>query len=247
MRLAARLFTIAITIGLIGCDRSDPPAVPKVAVAAGTATLAGTVTFDGVAPPPARIVEADAAKCHPSAKPVFDDSLVVDAGGGLRNVVVYLVDGPNVPSATATPVVLDQSSCQYSPHVLSVRAGQAMSIRSSDPIQHNVHALRPAANKAFSLPFTSAGQERAVTFAKPEADPPVEVRCDVHPWMRAYVAVFDHPFHAVTGEGGTFKMTGLPAGTYTVAAWHEKFGTKRTTVTVPPSGDAPNVTIRFGT
>ena len=243
------LVGVGATLAGTGCKRDDDaPASPKPEAAAGSAVLSGVVKFDGPVPAPRLITEADAAKCHPGGTPVYDDSLVVDAGGGLRNVVVYVQDGPNVPVPATGPAVLDQSSCQYVPHVLAVRAGRPVTVRSSDPIQHNVHAVRPANNRAFSVPFVSAGQERTVTFARAEAAPPIEVRCDVHQWMRAYVAVFDHPFYAVTGDGGRFELRNLPAGKYTLVAWHERYGEKRQQVTVGEQRVAVRpVEMRFGT
>ena len=248
-RLALVAGLAATTAGLVGC-KGEPEAAPasRPAVVAGSAVVSGTVKFDGTPPALRLIAEADAAKCHPGAKPVYDDSLVVDADGGLRNVVVYVVDGPNVTLPSTRPaVVLDQSSCRYAPHVLAVRAGEPLKLRSSDPIQHNVHAAKPANNKAFSLPFVSAGEERSVTFARAESAPPIEVRCDVHQWMRAYVAVFDHPFYAVTGDGGRFEFKGLPAGKYTLVAWHERYGETRQELTVGTDGSPPSVQFHFGT
>jgi plastocyanin len=251
--LVAVATAVASATVVTGCDREPEQApVVKTEVAAGTGAVAGVVRFDGAVPAPRLIAEADAAKCHPGAAPVYDESLVVDADGGLRNVVVYVQDGPNVPTPGSTPPVLDQAGCRYVPHVLAVRAGQPVTVRSSDPIQHNVHAAKPANNRAFSLPFVAAGEKRAVTFARAEASPPVEVRCDVHQWMRAYVAVFDHPFFAVTGDAGRFELRGLPAGTYTLVAWHERYGEKRIQVTIGGSTGAASAApvaaeFRFGT
>jgi plastocyanin len=238
------LLAVTVLVSCVGCNRDEPSPVARPAVPAGKGVVSGTVRFEGEPKPPRRIEEADAAKCHPGAKPIYDDSLVVDAGGGMRNVVVSVLDGPNVAGASPK-AVLDQASCQYVPHVLAVRAGEPLTLRSSDPIQHNVHASRAGKNKSFSLPFTAAGQEQTVTLPHAEASPPIEVRCDVHQWMRAYVAVFDHPFFAVTGEGGAFTLAGLPAGTYTVVAWHERFGEKRQQVTVG-DGPASPIEFRFG-
>jgi plastocyanin len=220
---------LVMILGISGAGcRKDPELPARPAAAAGTGTIRGVVKFEGGVSQARQITEA---QCHPGAKPVYDDSLVVDADGGLRNVVVYVLDGPNVQLSPAA-AVLDQAECQFVPHVLAVRAGQPVTVRSSDPVLHNVHASKPAYNKPFNLAFPIKGQEMSISFARPEASPPIEVRCDVHQWMRAYVAVFDHPFFAVTGEGGKFAIDKLPAGQYTLVIWHEKYGEKRQQVTV---------------
>lgn len=242
------LVATVLALGAVtGCNRGDdnPTPVTKPVVAAGKGTLAGTVKFDGQPPAPRRIEQATPQTCHPGARPIYDDSIIVDPDGGLRNVVVYVADAPAVEPAPAGPAaVLDQANCQYAPHVLAVRVGRPVTVRSSDPTLHNVHS-RTGLNRSFNLAFRTSGEERTMTFAKPEAGPPVEVRCDVHQWMRAYVAVFDHPFFAVSSDGGRFGLAGLPAGTYTLVAWHERFGEKRRQVTVGEAGAVP-VEFRFG-
>ena len=209
------------------CNRGDEPAAPasKPAAAGGTGVVSGVVKFDGTPPPPAPLGDKE---CCGKPTPVTDESLVVDAAGGVRNVVVYLEDGPNVPTSPAQ-AVLDQQGCRYVPHVVAVRTGQALQVRSSDPTVHNAHADK-GANRPFNFAFTDAGQTKEVTFAKP--DVAFRVRCDVHQWMSAFVAVFDHPFFAVTGDGGAFELTGVPPGTYTLVAWHERYGKKSQQVTV---------------
>jgi plastocyanin len=251
-RLTRNLLPVIVLAfgAMTGCDRGDATApASRPTVAAGDGAVSGTVKFDGPPPAPRRIEQASGQACHSGATPIFDDSVIVDPDGGLRNVVVSVENGPNVESVPATaaagPAVLDQVNCQYVPHVLAVRAGQPVTVRSSDPTLHNVHS-RTGANRSFNLAFRSAGEARTIAFAKPEASPPVEVRCDVHQWMRAHVAVFDHPFFAVTGDGGRFELTGLPAGTYTLVAWHERYGQKRQPVTVTEGGGAIPVEFRFG-
>ncbi|HEX8913462.1 MAG TPA: carboxypeptidase regulatory-like domain-containing protein [Humisphaera sp.] len=213
-----------------GCNR-EQPAPPKPEVAPGKGVVAGVVMFDG---PPAAPKQVGTEKCCDAQTPIYDESLVVDAGGGMRNVVVFLENGPNVPTPASEPVVLDQVKCRYVPHVLAVRTGQTLRLKSTDPTLHNVHG-QSTKNRAFNQSFTAPGESKDVTLAKPEW---FEVRCDVHKWMSAWVAAFDHPFFAVTGEGGRFELKGVPAGTYTLVARHERYGEKRVQVTVPP-GEAP--------
>jgi len=156
-----------------------------------------------------------------------DESLAVDDGGGLRNVIVYVKDGPpvDVPSSA---VVMDQVHCRFSPHVVAVRTGQVLRFHSGDAVPHNVRG-QCQANEPFNFMMASAGQSQDQTFSKPEF---VQVHCDVHPWMNGYVGVFDHPLFAVSGDGGESRIEHLPPGNYTLAAWHERLGTREQPLTI---------------
>jgi plastocyanin len=131
-----------------------------------------------------------------------------------------------VPS---TAVVLDQKGCRYVPHVLGVQVGQPVEVLNSDPTLHNVHAV-PMSNSEFNTGQPLQGMKRAHTFTAREVMVPF--KCDVHPWMHAYIGVLDHPFFAVSGADGSFQLTGLPPGTYTIEAWHETLGARTQTVTI---------------
>jgi plastocyanin len=158
--------------------------------------------------------------CHEGAPTLKEETVVVSDRGGLRNVLVSIEGiGPAAPFAGETPV-LDQVHCRYVPHVLGVTVGQEMIIRSSDDTIHNVHVLADA-NPPMNFAQTSAGQEKRVTFNKPEI---LRSKCDVHPWMSAYIAVMENPFFAVSGDDGEFEIKNVPAGSYKVVAWHEQFG-----------------------
>jgi plastocyanin len=230
---------LVVLLALTGCRKTPVAAAPKPQVPPGKGSIAGIVKFEGVAPAPKPIVESTPSSCHAGAAPILDDSLLVSADGGLKNVVVYIDNGPNI-ATTQPAAVLDQKNCQYTPHVLAVKTGETVTVRSSDPTIHNVHAAT-SVNPPFNLSFTGVGQENRLTFADPES---FTVRCDVHPWMRAYIKVFDHPLFAVTGEDGRFELKGLPPGTYTLVAWHEKLGEKRQQITV--ADDEKSAEFRFG-
>jgi plastocyanin len=149
----------------------------------------------------------------------------------LQNVFVYVKDGLGtlkfpVPPA---PLVLDQKGCQYRPHVFGVQVGQPIEILNSDATLHNIHAW-PMANAEFNKGQALQGMKDTHVFSTREVMVPF--RCDVHRWMNSFVGVLDHPFFAVTGADGSFSLKGLPPGTYTIEAWHEKFGTKTASVTV---------------
>lgn len=159
----------------------------------------------------------------------FDNYVVAD--GGLDNVFVYVKDGlGNYHFDTpAEPVRLDQQGCRYVPHVIGVRAGQPLEVINSDDTMHNVHAL-PDVNREFNFAQHTKGQRNSRTFTAAEVMVPL--KCDLHPWMKAYVGVVDHPFFAVTTGGGRFDLKSLPPGTYTIEAWHAKAGTQTQQVTI---------------
>lgn len=239
---AGWLATLALlTVCATGCDRGETAiAPPRPVVPAGPGVLTGTVRLLGPVPKRQVLTTAD---CHTGGPPITDESVVADDAGRLKNVVVYVKDGPPI-AAPAPTAVMDQVNCRFEPHVLAVRTGQVLRFRSSDPTLHNVHGLCEA-NPAFNLAMGSAGQSSDRTFARPEI---FRVKCDVHPWMTGWVAVFDHPLFAVTGDHGAFEIKGLPPGAYTLVAWHERLGTREQAVTVPaqPAG-AVKVEFRFGT
>ncbi len=209
----------------------------------GTASVTGTVSFTGTAPQmPALNLERECAALHDG--PVMAQKVVVNDGGTLKWVLVYVKDGlPQQDFAPSSePVVLDQEGCQYTPHVFGVQAGQPIQILNSDPLLHNIHAL-PETNRPFNFGMPNQGDERTREFR--EAEVPVRIKCDVHPWMEAWAGVFDHPYFATTGDDGTFQIEGLPAGTYTIEAWHEEYGTQTTTVTVG-DGEAATADFSYG-
>jgi plastocyanin len=207
---------------------------PSVAVAASTVT--GSVTFDGKAPPLKPLtMDADPACAKKHTAPVPSEMLVLGNGNTMANIMVYVSKG--LPAgktwpAPKTPVVLDQKGCQYVPHVMGIMVGQAYKILNSDGILHNLHAL-PKINSGFNKPMPATLKETSATFDKPE--PIFPVKCDVHPWMQAYVGVYTHPFFSVTSTDGKFTISGLDPGTYEITAWHERLGTQTASVTVGAS------------
>jgi hypothetical protein len=204
---------------------------PGVAFAASSIT--GTVSFDGKAPklrPLSMDAEPVCAKKH--SKPVPNEMLVLGKGNTMGNIMVWVSKG--LPAgktwpAPKTPVVLDQKGCQYVPHVMGIMVGQPYKILNSDGILHNIHTL-PKINKSFNKGMPATLKETTTKFAKPE--PVFHIKCDVHPWMSAYMAVFTHPFFSVTSTDGKFTISDLEPGTYEITAWHEKLGTQTASVTV---------------
>ena len=205
---------------------------PGVALAASTIT--GTVSFDGKAPalkPLAMDAEPVCNKAH-GGKPVPNEMLVLGNGNTMGNIMVWVSKG--LPAgktwpAPKTPVVLEQKGCQYLPHVMGIMVGQPYRILNSDGILHNIHTL-PKINPAFNRGQPATVKEMTTTFAKPETL--FQIKCDVHPWMSAYMAVFTHPFYSVTSTDGKFTISGLDPGTYEITAWHERLGMQTAMVTV---------------
>jgi plastocyanin len=205
---------------------------PNVAVAQSTIT--GTVTFAGKAPALRPLDMAAEPICHKKhgGKPAPNEALVLGAGQTMGNIMVWvskgLPAGKTYP-APKTPVTLDQDGCEYKPHVMGIMVGQPYRILNNDGILHNIHTL-PKINPAFNRGQPATVKEMSTTFPKPEAI--FNVKCDVHPWMSAYIAVYTHPFFSVTGTDGKFTISGLDPGSYEISAWHEKLGTQTAQVTV---------------
>jgi plastocyanin len=191
------------------------------------ASISGTVKFEGAAPKPSKIDMSQDAACKGNN---MVENLVV-SNGDLANVFVYVKDG--VGSRTfdvpKTSVTLDQSGCQYHPHVLGVMAGQNIEIKNDDPTTHNIHPT-PKDNREWneSQPPQAAALEKS--FAREEIMLPV--KCNQHPWMKMYVNVVKSPFYAVTGADGKYTITGLPPGDYTIAFVQEKLGEQDQKVTL---------------
>jgi plastocyanin len=204
---------------------------PGAAFAASSIT--GTVTFDGKVPTLKPLtMDADPACAKMHSEPVPSEMLVLGSGNTMGNILVWVSKG--LPSgktwpAPGKPVVLDQKGCQYVPHVMGIMVGQAYRILNSDGILHNVHAL-PKINKGFNRAMPPTVKEASATFDKPEQV--FQIKCDVHPWMSAYVGVFTHPFFSVTGKDGKYTISGLDPGTYEITLWHERLGTQTASVTV---------------
>lgn len=165
-----------------------------------------------------------------SPKKVPSEEAIVSKTGMVRNVIVYVKDGLgdtkfDTPAEVAE---LNQKGCRYRPHVQSLRTNQPLMVKNSDSTLHNIHSFADK-QRAFNFAQPKQGDEKEVKFARAEI---VKVKCDVHPWMSAYIGVFDHPFHDVTGKKGTCEIADLPAGDYTLVAWHETFGEVEQKVTV---------------
>jgi len=208
-----KIITITITAGIF-----------LSSIIAGS--LSGRVNFQGKAPKK-KIVKMDADPvCGAAHKtPPYRQSFVMNEDGYLKNVMVYLNNIKYDGKIPGTQAVLDQNGCTYSPHVQGMIAGQELLIKNSDATLHNIHGL-PKINSEFNFAMPKIVKEKAIKINKPEH--PIFIKCDVHPWMKSYVSVFDHPYFAVTDDTGHYKIDNIPPGTYEVIAWQEKFRNKKT-------------------
>jgi len=214
--------------------------LPTMTVSA--ATISGRVQYEGAVPNLRPLsMDADPACAAKHDGPVASEVLVLGEDNAMANIFVQVKSG--LPGDTyPTPeeaVVLDQDGCQYVPHVIGVLVGQPLKILNSDGVLHNVHAL-PTVNRPFNMAMPANRTEAVESFSKEEGI--FKIKCDVHPWMNAWVAVLSHPFFDVTEADGTFAIKDLPAGTYQIEAWHERLKTKTIEVTV---GDDETKTVDF--
>jgi len=197
-----------------------------------SASISGKIVYEGKVPKMKAVkMDADPICAAKHTEPVLVEFLVLGDGNTMANIMVSIKSGAPekdypVPTDAA---VLDQKGCKYTPHVLGVQAGQMIKILNPDGTLHNVHAM-PKVNSEFNMAMPKFKKKAMKKFDKAESM--FQVKCDVHPWMKAWVGVFSHPFFAVTGKDGMFKIDGLDAGTYEIEAWHEKLGTRTMSVTV---------------
>jgi hypothetical protein len=231
---AALTVTMAWALAVAGAASAAPAATPTSAAPAGG--LLGTAKLEG--PPPARRplqMDADpkCAEMH-DGKPVLAEEILVDPKGGLANVFVYVKNPPaGAHPPPSLPVKLDQHGCLYTPRVQGILLGQKLEIVNGDDTLHNVRALSEK-NRPFNLGQPPATAPRIKTFTVTE--PALKFKCDVHPWMAAYLFVMDHPYFGVSAADGSFSIPELPAGTYTLVAWHEKLGEQEAQVTLGADG-----------
>ncbi len=210
MKASKWISTLALSAGVLGL------------CSAGLADITGTVKYDGKAPERKKIDVSTVPACaqaHPDG--LLDESLIVDAQGGIQNAVVYL-KGDSIKATVPTePAVLDQKGCQYVPHVIAMVVGQKLVARNEDPFLHNVHTL-PEDSEPTNV--AQPNIDPGTTLKPIKSSEVFPVKCDIHPWMKAWVYALDNQYFAITGPDGTFKIDtkGLPDGEYEVHAWQEK-------------------------
>jgi plastocyanin len=232
-RFIFAVLAVSLALSVAACGnketaKEEQPAAPAVASApvdpATAGSITGSVKLDGTPPKATRIrMDAEAACAKAHTTPVMSEEYVVGDKGALANVVVYVKDGlgnRTFPAPTDA-AELDQTGCMYTPHVLAVQVNQPVKIVNSDPTTHNIHPV-PANNKEWNKSQPPKADAITETFAREEIAVPV--KCNVHPWMKAWVAVLKNPYFKVTGKDGAFDIKNLPPGEYTLVAWHEVLG-----------------------
>lgn len=216
--MLAVLVSAALSVGGAAC---------RAAIADETGTIRGRVLFEGASPPVFKPIDFRAAdpfceRHHASdARRATREYFVVNPNGTVRDVLVYIRSGlaKREWPVPREPVTIDQSGCVYVPHVAALRVGQELAVRNSDATLHNVHT-RPRVNTPFNVAQPRSGMITTRRFAAAELGVPL--RCDVHPWMEAFIHVVDHPFFAVTGGEGAFELRDVPPGEYELGFWQER-------------------------
>jgi len=213
-----------------------PPIVPTTAIKPGT--VRGTVTILGVPPRRKRIkMDADPKCASFHTGDVLSEDIVADPEGHVRWAFVYVARGNtgSAPRGELQPVLLDQVRCRFEPHVLGLQVDQPLNIFNNDSLLHNVHAMTEH-SKEFNFGLPQAGLFETKRFTKPEVMVPIV--CHIHPWMKAWVGVLDHPYFSVTSDTGAYGIVNLPPGRFLIKVWHELYASVEREVDVPSGGDA---------
>jgi plastocyanin len=245
--LALAMLSFSLACSKDEDDEEDDDAVVETAgvpykTTGNEGTITGKVLFEGATAPEPKTIDmaADAACSSKNPNAVAED--VVVKNGAVEYVFVYIKDGQTTDGSkkldsfkwdAAGDATLDQNGCHYVPHVVAVQVGQKLNVTNSDPTTHNVN-VQPKNNDPFN---TAQGQNAApITTVFKRSEILIPVKCNQHPWMKAWIGVLKHPYFAVTKEDGSFEIKNVPPGTYTLEAWHEKFGTKTAQVKVDNKG-----------
>ena len=229
---------VPVVVGLQPA-RAEDGAIEEAAIE-DSAIVAGVVRFDGPRPERKQIAmvekrgkKSECNKSHPTG--LLSENALVSEKGELANVFVYIKKGLEKKKypVPEKPVVLNQENCMFRPRILGVLVGQKLHIKNGDAVTHNVRSFARR-NRPFNIGQYPASKTREKTFSRPESA--VMIKCDIHDWMTGYVFALEHPYFAVTLKNGRFKIKGLPAGDYTLAAWHEMYGEQKASITVGKSG-----------
>ena len=208
------------------------------ASSAGTGEISGKVYFRGDAPQLHRVLmDKDQVCVSEQSGTVLPEDGRVNTNGTLPNAFVYVAKGTGnlFVAARTSPVTLTQTGCRYEPHVLGIVVGQPLQVITSDPTTHNIHVM-PKESRSWDVTQQPGSSPVTYRFSHPEIMVPV--RCNVHPWMEAFIGVVSNPFYAVTGDDGSFQIRGLPTGDYTLDVWVATFGTQERQVNVRPGESA---------
>src|SRR5580704_1567778 len=237
---------IALTLGCSGKAKHDllansvsqsPPFVFKVDPAS-VGSVTGSVHFTGKNPARKPInMSEDPACIEAHHGKAYDESLIVSPSGSLANAFIYIekgLEGKRFEVPTK-PVTIDQKGCWFRPHILGIQNGQVLQVMNSDPVTHNIHPMAQV-NREWN--HSQGPSETPLSRKFLKAEIMIQVKCNIHSWMHAFIGVLDHPYFAVSKDDGHFEIKNLPPGTYTIAVWQEILGTQEQQVTVAPHGNA---------
>ncbi|MEE2823053.1 MAG: carboxypeptidase regulatory-like domain-containing protein [Acidobacteriota bacterium] len=247
-KLYIGLFLLGLTVACGGGGETASEVAPEAESIAATpetpqssapdlsqsGSVTGRVSFEGEAPKMARIRMGAEPSCEEKhGGPIYSQDVVVNDNGTLKNVFIWIKEGMDQYSfeTPSDPAVLDQDGCLYTPHVLGVQMGQGIQMLNSDQATHNIHPV-PANNREWNI-SQAAGQEMTRSFPRQEITIPV--KCNIHPWMKSYIAVVPHPYFSVTSDDGTFEINNMPPGDYTIEVWHETYGTQEQQIKIDPN------------
>lgn len=224
------------------------PGSAPIAFAEGNGTIVGVARFDGPKPRRARLAMIEKggkpSHCrHLHKEPLLDENILISDKGAIKNVFVYIKKGAprkDYP-LPKKPAILNQVKCMFQPRVQGVRVGQEFVMKNGDPLLHNVRSYS-FRNRAFNIAQPANSPDRKKVFRAKERA--IMIQCDIHPWMKAYYFVMDHPFFAVTDDNGKFSIQGLPPGDYTLSAWHEVYKEQSTKIKVGSGTIEANFTFK---
>ena len=215
------------------------PQLGNAQAPAGGDSISGKVIYSGPKPTIRNIsMEANAtcAKLHPNSLP--SPEVILNPDNSLQNVLVYVKAGTPLAGkqfpAPSEPVKINQTGCMFEPHVVALMVNQKVEIANADPSNHNIHVMAET-NPAWNVTQPPQAPPKVAQFAKPELG--LVLMCNIHPWMRVYANVLSNPYYAITGADGSFTIKGLPPGTYTLEAWHERFGAQEKKVKTGAKAD----------
>lgn len=228
MKTQHRIAVLALSLLLVAA--AFVRSAPNVGAAA-TGQIVGSVKLDGQAPHQKPIDMSKDPAC--GGAQTATENVVVGANGGLANVVVYITQGltGNEAATASQPATIDQKGCKYVPHVVAVNVGQHVTVLNSDKTAHNIHPQPSPTGGNAQWNKSQVAGSGPIDVAWTNQEVPIPVKCNIHPWMRAYIAVVKGPF-GLSNETGAFKLDNVPPGTYTLTAWQETYGTQTQKVTV---------------
>lgn len=212
---------------VVAASWDNPVRAYEVKEVSNGGTITGFVKLKGE---PESVAKLEITKDHSACGTSIEDESFLVKDGRIKNVVVSIEAIAEGKEPTGEQPVLNNVECRFVPHVLTMQVGTKLVIENGDPILHNTHGFYEDGSTAFNIALPLQDQKIRKRIKKAGT---ISMKCDAgHTWMSAYVAAFDHPYHAVTDEGGAFTLADVPPGTYTLVFWHERLPSKKVEVVV---------------